>query len=113
MNLTFQDRKFEKLANDDRKLQMEFGKIRADKIKQRLVQLRVATSLEDVRELPGKFHELKNNRKGQWACDLDQPNRLVFVPHEDPIPVNEDGQYIWTEIRGVEIVEIVNYHKEK
>lgn len=113
MNLTFQDKKFEKLANDDRKLQKEFGKIRADKIKKRLVQLSVATSLEEVRELPGNFHELRSTRKGQWACDLDQPYRLVFTPHERPIPTNEHGQYIWLEIKGVEIIEIVNYHKEK
>ncbi len=113
MNLTFQDKKFEKLANDDRKLQREFGKIRADKIKQRLNQLRISATLEDVRYLPGNYHELSNNRKGQWACDLDNPYRLVFTPHERPIPINEHGQSIWTEIEGVEIIEIVNYHKEK
>jgi proteic killer suppression protein len=72
--------------------------------------LRDATTLEDVRNLAGKFHELKGDRKGEWACDLDQPYRLVFTPHERPIPVNEDGQYIWAEICGVEIIEVVDYH---
>jgi len=55
---------------------------------------------------------LKNNRKGQWACDLDHPYRLIFEPQENPVPENDDGQYIWLKIRGVEIVEIDNYHKE-
>ena len=55
---------------------------------------------------------MRENRKGQWACDLDQPYRLIFEPHENPIPTNEHAQYIWLEIKGVEIVEIVNYHKE-
>lgn len=110
MDLTFADGKLEKLVNDDRKLAREFGKIRAEKIKLRLQQLRDATTLEDVRNLAGKYHELRGDRKGEWACDLDQPYRLVFTPHERPIPVNEHGQYTWAEIRGVEIIEVVDYH---
>ena len=69
-----------------------------------------AETLEEVRNLPGRYHELTGNRKGQWACDLDHPYRLIFVPHEDPIPTNPDGQYIWIEIKGVEIIDIGNYH---
>lgn len=102
-----------KLVNNDRKMSKEYGQIRAQKLRLRLSQLQFADSLEDVRHLPGNFHELRDNRKGQWACDLDQPYRLVFTPHEDPIPTNDDGQFVWVEIHGVEIIEIVNYHKEK
>jgi len=113
VNITFYQSKFEKLANDDRKLLKEFGKIRADKIKIRLSQFKFANNLEELRNMPGNFHELSNRRKGQWACDLDQPYRLIFTPHENPIPTNEHGQYIWIKILGVEIIEIVDYHKEK
>jgi proteic killer suppression protein len=113
VNITFANRKFEKLANDDKGLIKEYGKKQAEKIITRLAQLRAATTLEDVRNLPGRFHELRENRKGQWGCDLDQPYRLVFAPQENPIPVNENGQYIWLEITGVEIIEVINYHKEK
>jgi len=101
------------LVNDDRKLEKKFGKIRAEKIKTRLAQLNYAENLEDTRHLPGNFHELSANRKGQWACDLDQPFRLIFIPHENPIPTTKDGRYIWLEIKGVEVIEITNYHKEK
>ena len=113
MEITFSDRKLEKIVNDDNKLLKTFGQIRADKIKKRLTQLEDATTLEEVKHLPGKFHELLNNRKGQWACDLDQPYRLIFEPHEKPIPTDEHGKYIWLEIKGVEVIEIINYHKEK
>jgi toxin HigB-1 len=113
VEITFADKKFEKLANDDRKRVKEFGKLRAEKIKARLTQLRSAVNLEQVRYLPGNFHELTNNRKGQWACDLDQPYRLVFTPHQNPIPTNQHGHYVWMEITGIEIIEVVNYHKEK
>lgn len=101
------------MANNDRLMVKTLGKLRAGKYRQRLLQLSVAQTLEEVRFLPGNFHELREDRKGQWSCDLDQPFRLVFAPHEDPIPVNEHGQSIWSEIRGVEIIEIINYHKEK
>lgn len=113
MNITFADKDLKKCANDDRKALKEMGKVRAGIYKRRLIQLLDATSLEDVRFLAGNYHELRDNRKGQWACDLDQPYRLIFKPHEIPIPTNEDGQYIWLEIIGIEIIEIINYHKEK
>jgi proteic killer suppression protein len=111
ITFSFTDKKFEKLANDDRKLVREFGKLRAAKIKARLAQLRFATTLEEVRNLPGNYHELTNNRKGQWDCDLDQPYKFVFTPHENLIPTNKHGQYVWMEITGVEVIAVVKYFK--
>lgn len=113
MDISFSDKKLEKLANDDRKRVAALGRLRADKLKQRLDDLRKASTLEDVRYLPGNWHELTENRKGQWACDLDQPYRLVFEPNEKPAPTDEHGVYLWIEIKSVEVIEIVNYHKEK
>ena len=63
-----------------------------------------------MRHLPGNFHELTGNRKGQWACNLDQPYRLIFAPTTDPIPTDDDGKNIWLELIEVEIIEIVDYH---
>ena len=113
MNIRFSNKKLEKTVNDDRLLFKEFGKLRAVKIRLRLTQLDDATTLEDVRNLSENYHELTSNRKGQWACDLDQPFRLIFEPQEDPIPTDEHGRTLWIEIRGIEILEITNYHKEK
>lgn len=113
LKITFTEKKFEKLANDDQKLVKELGMIRTKILRRRLTQLEDASNLEEIRNLSGNYHELSHNRKGQWACDLDQPYRLIFKPHESPIPVNEHGQYIWIEIEAVEVVEIINYHKEK
>jgi proteic killer suppression protein len=113
VTITFADKKLEKLVNDDRRMLKELGKQRATVLRRRLTQLEDAATLEEVRNLPGYFHELKNDRKGQWACNLDQPYRLVFTPHEKPIPANADGQYSWLEISGVEVIGIINYHKEK
>jgi len=111
VNITFADKKLGKIANDNRKMRAELGKKRADKLRLRLDDLEGATTLEDVRFLPGNYHELTGNRKGQWTCDLDQPYRLIFEPHEKPIPTDADGKYIWLEIKGVEVIQIVDYHK--
>lgn len=101
MEISFRYKKLERLANDERKLIKEYGKQRAYKFKKRIGQLSFAKTLEDVRFLPGRFHELINDRKGQWACDLDQPYRLIFKPHNMPIPTDEHGKFIWIEIIGV------------
>ncbi len=69
----------------------ELGSIRAKLFRRRLDQLKAANTLEDVRNLPGNYHELTENRKGEWAYDLDQPYRLVFTQQERPIPTNNDG----------------------
>ena len=58
MKITFRDRKLEKLANDDRKRLAAMGKKRSDRFNLRMVDLMQAENLEDVRHLPGNFHEL-------------------------------------------------------
>lgn len=110
MEVSFADRKLEKLSADYNKCRQRLGDKRAKLFITRLNVLRDAATLEDIRHLPGRFHELSGDRKGQWACDLDHPYRLIFTPQEDPIPINEHGQYVWIEITGVEIIEIADYH---
>jgi toxin HigB-1 len=112
LEITFKDKILKKCANNLKLLKKTYGTKRAEYILQRLLDLQNVSNLEEVRNLPGHYHELKANRKGQWACNLDQPYRLIFEPHEDPIPKDDQGNYIWLEILGVEIIEIVNYHKE-
>ena len=68
------------------------GDIRAKLYFKRLNDLLEVSSLEEVRHLPGRYHELSGDRKGQWACDLDNPYRLVFEPCQKPIPTDKDGK---------------------
>lgn len=68
MKILFTDKKLEKLANNDRKMIKELGKLRAEIFKTRMAQIRFAASLEDVKYLPDNYHELTNIRKGQWAA---------------------------------------------
>ena len=110
MKISFSEKTLKRVVNDDRKFFKEYGQKRGKLIKKRLDQLSAVENLEELRHAPGHFHELREDRKGQWACNLDQPYRLIFVPHEDPIPTDEDGKYIWIEIKGVDVTEITDYH---
>ena len=112
MDITFANRKLRKCANDDRYALKEFGKKRFNIFKKRMTAFFVAKNLEELRFQPGHWHELAGNRKGQWACSLDEPYRLVFEPFNKPIPIDDSGKYIWIKIIAVEIIEITNYHKE-
>ena len=76
-------------------LERRYGSIRAKYIRRRLDSIRMADSLEQLKGFPGRFHELTGDRKGQWACDLDQPYRMILEP---------TGENTAT------IIEITNYH---
>ncbi|MEI6088902.1 MAG: type II toxin-antitoxin system RelE/ParE family toxin [bacterium] len=112
MKIDFAKKELEKCANKDSYRLQKMGAIRSKLYKQRLDDLDNAESLEDTRHLPGHYHELVENRKGQWAVNLDQPYRLIFEPQEEPIPIDTSGKYIWTQIKSVRILEIENYHKQ-
>lgn len=76
----------------------------------RLDQLQAASSLEDMKGLPGRCHELKENRKGQLAVDLIQPYRLVFRPDGNHADIYENNSLAWKKVTSIEVLEIENYH---
>lgn len=110
MEVTYKNKHLQRCAEDIKYSVRKLGTVRSEKFLLRLGDLLDAETLEDVRYLPGNYHELTANRKGQWAVSLDGPYRLIFTPHESPIPTDGKGRYIWIEIRGVELEEIENYH---
>ena len=87
------------------------GAIIAKKMFLRLASIAVAESFEDLRTMPGKFHELTGNRKGQWAASLDANHRLVLAPKHEAICSNDGSERIdWTKSTIAVILEIVDYH---
>ena len=82
----------------------------AKKIELRLQQAYAAVSLEDLRNAPGRWHELHENRKGQFGVILVEPQRMVFAAVGDPSEYTEKGSIKWDKISAIEIQEIINYH---
>ncbi len=70
VDISFKNRDLKKCANNDRFAVRKLGNRRAKLFKARLDDLHAANTLEDVRHLPGRYHELTGNRKGQWACEV-------------------------------------------
>ena len=110
MDITFANRKLEKWANNFALAQKKLGSERAAKYHQRIDDMRDTDSFAEFEFLPGNFHSLSANRSGQWSCSLDHLYRLVFEPAIQPVPCNEHGTPILTEMKIVEIIEIVDYH---
>lgn len=89
----------------------KWGPVRGRIIQRRYQQLKAASTLDMMRSLPqAKFHELKGDRKGEFAVDADYPFRIVFEPNHNPIPKNDDGTVDLTGVTHIRIKEVVNYH---
>lgn len=110
MDVTFESTKLQKLINSEKKLRGEYGPSMAEKIMTRMSDLQAAETLDIMRLLPGKCHELKSDLAGHLAVHLIEPNRLVFRPNHDPDPRNESGMLIWNRVTKIVIVAIGNYH---
>lgn len=107
MNILFEDKNLEKCATDRGYALKRLGQRRAQRYAVRLMQIDRAVNFEQLRGLPGRYHELVGNRAGQWACDLDQPYRLIFKSNNNGPVV----QIVWAKERTAKILEIADYHK--
>jgi plasmid maintenance system killer protein len=110
MDLSFANRKLQKECEWTSALTRAHGKAGARKLMARLADLAAAASLEEMRQLPGRCHELSGDRKGQLAIDLTGGKRLVFEPAADPPPQKEDGGLDWEAVDAIRIIEIIDYH---
>jgi plasmid maintenance system killer protein len=110
MEVTFAKSKLQKICNSESKLRGTYGPRMAQVLQQRLADLESADTLEDMRNLPGRCHELVANLKGRLALDLVHPIRLVFRPDHHPPPIDEDGRLDWSKVTKIEIEEIGDYH---
>jgi len=110
MRILFRTQKLRKLCNSFAALRKKYGQHCAEIIRRRLDDLDAAAALEDMRELPGRCHELTANRKGQLALDLAGPYRLTFEPANEPVPLKPDGGLDWSEVTAVRILHVEDYH---
>ncbi|MEO8972151.1 MAG: type II toxin-antitoxin system RelE/ParE family toxin [Ktedonobacteraceae bacterium] len=111
MKILFQDRTLEKAYNNMSLLIRKYGPKRAKLLKRRLDDLEDVENLGEMHLLPqARCHELKGNRAGTLAVDLDHPYRLIFEPANDPVPRKPDGGLDWTEITVIRVLTMEDYH---
>ena len=111
MDISYANNRIRKICTDAKVAQKELGKVAAQVLKERLQQMRDVATLEKLRFLPGGWHELAGNRKGEIACSLSGRIRLIFVPANDPRPTKPDGGLDWSKVTAVMNLEITDYHK--
>jgi plasmid maintenance system killer protein len=112
VDILFQTSKLVKEFNTEQLLVRRHGPRRAQLIQRRLIQLRAANVLEDLRKLPQvRCHELTGNRAGQLSLDLDHPYRLICEPANDPIPQKPDGGLDWTRVTTVVVLGVEDTHE--
>lgn len=110
MEVLFVSEKARRSFSSHRDLEKDWGNGGAKKIALRLQQLAAAPTLSDIRQMPGRCHELTGDRRGHLAVDVEHPYRLVFRPTADPSPKKPDGGLDWTKVESITIIEIVDYH---
>lgn len=98
MDITYKNKKIEKICTDAKTAEKTYGLEMAGKIHQRIDEITAADTIEMMIKFHiGRCHPLSQNRKGQYAMDLVHPYRLVFEKKKD-------------EIQIANILEIVDYH---
>lgn len=110
MDVVFQNEKLQRQFSEHRQLQARYGAVGAKTIGRRIQQLQAAPTLADMRNMPGRCHELTGDRAGQLAVDVHQPYRLIFLPTAQPSPAKADGGLDWNAVDSVTVLEIVDYH---
>lgn len=111
MDIFYTNKRIQRLCTSSKYMVRQLGPRNAEKLKRRLSEIRAADNIGVLQKLPqARCHELKGNRKGQFAVDLDHPYRLIFTPANNPIPKKEDGGYGVWKIDAIIIQEVTDYH---
>lgn len=111
MEVLFESGKLRKTCNSEKELRRTYGPEMAKKIQQRLSELAAATTLKDMEALPAaRCHELRADRRGQFAVKLVEPKRLVFKPAHSPVPRLKGGNIDTRNVTKILVLQIVDYH---
>jgi proteic killer suppression protein len=110
IEIAWSDRKLEKACTNEQQALRRWGAAKWPKLRNRLAALLAATTLADMRGVPGNCHQLTGDRAGQFAVSLWGAYRLVFEPDHNPIPRLSDGGVDRSLVTRVLIKEVVDYH---
>ena len=98
MEITYKNRKLEKICTIASETVKFHGKSMAEKIHQRIGEISSAETLEEMLKFKiGGCHPLTGDRAGEYGLYLVHPRRLVF-------------KMVKNKINVVCILEVVDYH---
>ena len=105
MEIRYKNKRIRDICENEKKAIKKYNKIIADEF------LKNSKSLKDVADYNNfRLHELKYERKGQFAIDLVKTTgyRLII----EPVTVNKENEIIsYESINIVEIMEVSNHYE--
>ena len=113
MKIYFETKKLLKQCSEQQEMVKHFGQKMSKKLQQRLFELKAAGTLSDISRLPpARCHKLVNRRL-VFSVDLEYPFRLLFIPANDPVPLNEDESIDRKKVTEIEIIDIEDTHDQE
>lgn len=98
MDITYKNKKIEKVCTDAKTKEKTYGLKMAGKIHQRIDEITAVDTIEMMILFRiGRCHPLSQNRKGEYAVDLVHPYRVVYKKNGNRIQI-------------AHVLEIVDYH---
>ena len=114
MEIAFRNNKLKKCCNERDAGIKAWGTQIANKVFQRLMELRAAENLSEISSLPPpRCHSIDDIRKGCWAVDLVHPQRLLFKINQDSVPKLQDGSVDLKNVTSIKIWEVEDYHGKR
>lgn len=110
MKISFKSNKLARSLTEAKEIQKAFG-LMAKKVNQRMKEISASDNLEVLKSIPAaKCHELKLNRKGEFAVVISGNYRIIFIPDHHPVPVKDDSSIDCIRITDIQILGTEDYH---
>ena len=113
MEIRYKNKRIRDICENEKKAIKKYNKIIAEKLIFSIEFLKNSNSLKDVADYQNfRLHELKYERKGQFAIDLGKTTgyRLII----EPITDNKENETIsYESINVVEIMEVSNHYENE
>lgn len=109
MEIRYKNKRIRNICENEKKAIKKYNKIIAEKLIFSIEFLKNSKSLKDVADYNNfRLHELKYERKGQFALGKTTGYRLII----EPVTVNKENEIIsYESINIVEIMEVSNHYE--
>lgn len=112
MDILFVDNRLRKLLNLEKRLRRRMSAKNRKMIENRMTELRASDTLEDMRHFPSAHcEELRHFADDHFfSVRIEYPQRIIFEPANDPIPLHPGGNVDWSRVTKIRILEVADYH---
>lgn len=76
----------------------------------RLATIEAAEAMVHLTNVPGRFHALSGDRKGQYVLSVSDRQRLLLEPVGNPLPRAADGGVDLARVTKVRVLGVTDYH---